>query len=54
MDTAGSEEQLDVLAATVKGELTWAPFAGAETVMADAETDPARRARIQKDKFFTE
>ena len=35
MDTAGSEAHEDALAVTVKGEVTWAPFSGAFTVIAE-------------------
>ncbi|SRR6266702_407208 len=36
MDTAGTEAQVVVFATRANGEVTWAPFAGVVTVMADA------------------
>lgn len=35
METAGLEAHVVVLAVRVKGDVTWAPFAGVVTVMAD-------------------
>jgi hypothetical protein len=36
----------------VKGEVTWPPFAGVVTVMADAGTQIPKRARKEKKKVF--
>lgn len=35
METAGFEAHVVALAVRVKGDVTWAPFAGAATMMAD-------------------
>ena len=36
IETADTEPQVLVFATNVKGDVTWAPFAGVVTVMADA------------------
>ena len=52
METAGSPEQVDVLAATVKGDVTVAPLYGVETVMACEDTEKVASANAAKSKVF--
>ena len=54
MEVAGTEEQVLVLAMRAKGDVTWAPFAGVVTVMADAGTLDATKAKTAKSKVFTD
>ena len=59
IETAGTEPQVVALAASSKGEVTCAPFAGVVTVMAAARThDSSAASRAEKrsaeSKFFTE
>jgi hypothetical protein len=52
MDTAGCEPHAAVLAIKVKGEASCAPFEGAATVIADAETALPTKARKAKKIVF--
>jgi len=52
METAGTEPQVLVLATTEKGDVTWAPFAGAVTVMADAATVDAIKSKAEMKGIF--
>lgn len=52
METAEADPQVLVLATTLKGDFTWAPLAGVETVMADAVTPTPKNAKAAKRKFF--
>lgn len=52
METVGLEAQVLLLAVRVNGDVSWAPLAGAVTVMADAGTMLAASATAAKRKFF--
>jgi hypothetical protein len=52
METAGTPPQVLVLAMSVKGEVTCAPFTGVVTVMAAAGTVIAAAARRAESKIF--
>jgi hypothetical protein len=46
------DEQALVLATTLNGEVTWAPFAGEVTVIADAGAMAAASAKAEKNEVF--
>jgi hypothetical protein len=52
METAATDPQVLVLAMRLKGEVTWAPLAGVETVMADTGTLIPNRAEAAKRSVF--
>lgn len=54
MDTVVFESQLAVVAATLNGEVTWAPFTGAVMVMADMVAVPARSVKMEQRAGFIE
>ena len=51
MEAAGTPPQVSVLATRLKGEVSWAPFAGVDTVTAanagNAHTDNARMNKLR-------
>jgi hypothetical protein len=52
MDTAGIESQVFVLATRLKGEVTWALFAGVVTVMAQAGAAKMKSVRRVERRVF--
>jgi hypothetical protein len=52
MEVAFTDPQVLVFAVKLKGEVTWAPLAGVETVMADAGTLIAESAKAAKRRVF--